>query len=168
MAKKPQTAPADESSTDAIALLMNDHQEVKQLFERYEELVESGADDDEKQSLADEICTMLTVHATIEEELFYPAARDAVDDDSLLNEAEVEHQSAKDLIAQIQASDPSDALYDAQVHVLGEYIDHHVKEEEGELFPEVRDADLDLEALGAEMSARQEELLTAEASVEDA
>ena len=168
MAKKPQTAPADESSTDAIALLMNDHQEVKQLFERYEELVESGADDDEKQSLADEICTMLTVHATIEEELFYPAARDAVDDDSLLNEAEVEHQSAKDLIAQIQASDPSDALYDAQVHVLGEYIDHHVKEEEGELFPEVRDADLALEALGAEMSARQEELLTAEASVEDA
>jgi len=168
MAKKPQTAPADESSTDAIALLMNDHQEVKQLFERYEELAESGADDDEKQSLADEICTMLTVHATIEEELFYPAARDAVDDDSLLNEAEVEHQSAKDLIAQIQASDPSDALYDAQVHVLGEYIDHHVKEEEGELFPEVRDADLALEALGAEMSARQEELLTAEASVEDA
>jgi hypothetical protein len=72
------------------------------------------------------------------------------------------------LIAQIQASDPTDALYDAQVHVLGEYIDHHVKEEEGELFPEVRDAGLDLEALGAEMSARQEELLTAEASVEDA
>src|SRR5678815_4523791 len=165
---RPQTAPADKSSTDAIALLMNDHQEVKQLFERYEELAESGADDDEKQSLADEICTMLTVHATIEEELFYPAARDAVDDDSLLNEAEVEHQSAKDLIAQIQASDPSDALYDAQVKVLGEYVNHHVEEEEGELFPRVKEADLDLDELGAEMSARQEELLSAEADVEDA
>jgi len=109
---------------------------------------------------------MLTVHATIEEEIFYPAARDAIDDESLLNEAEVEHQSAKDLIAQIQASDPSDPLYDAQVKVLGEYVNHHVEEEEGELFPRVKEADLDLDELGAEMSARQEELLSAEADVE--
>ena len=110
---------------------------------------------------------MLIVHATIEEELFYPAARDAIDDESLLNEAEVEHQSAKELIAQIQASDPSDALYDAQVKVLGEYVNHHVKEEEGELFPKVQQAGVKLEELGAEMSARQEELLSAEAEVED-
>ena len=168
MIKKTQAASDDSGSTDAIELLMNDHQEVKDLFEKYADLAESGADDEQKQTLAEQICTMLTVHATIEEELFYPAARDAVDDDALLNEAEVEHQSAKDLIAQIQDSDPADPLYDAQVRVLGEYIDHHVKEEEGELFPKVRDAGLDLEALGEEMSARQEELLTAEAGVDDA
>ena len=156
------------ASTDAIALLTNDHQEVKDLFEKYEDLAQADSDDEEKKNLAEEICTMLTVHATIEEEIFYPAARDAIDDESLLNEAEVEHQSAKDLIAQIQASDPSDALYDAQVKVLGEYVNHHVEEEEGELFPRVKEADLDLDELGAEMSARQEELLSAEADVEDA
>ena len=159
---------ATKASTDAVALLTNDHQEVKDLFERYEDLAQADSDDEEKKNLAEEICTMLTVHATIEEEIFYPAARDAIDDESLLNEAEVEHQSAKDLIAQIQASDPSDALYDAQVKVLGEYVNHHVEEEEGELFPRVKEADLDLDELGAEMGARQEELLSAEADVEDA
>jgi len=159
---------ATKESTDAIALLTNDHQEVKDLFERYEDLAQADSNDEEKKNLAEEICTMLTVHATIEEEIFYPAARDAIDDESLLNEAEVEHQSAKDLIAQIQASDPSDALYDAQVKVLGEYVNHHVEEEEGELFPRVKEADLDLDELGAEMGARQEELLSAEADVEDA
>ena len=155
------------ASTDAIALLTNDHQEVKDLFEKYEDLAQADSDDEEKKNLAEEICTMLTVHATIEEEIFYPAARDAIDDESLLNEAEVEHQSAKDLIAQIQASDPSDALYDAQVKVLGEYVNHHVEEEEGELFPRVKEADLDLDELGAEMNARQEELLSAEAELDD-
>jgi len=159
---------ATKASTDAVALLTNDHQEVKDLFEKYEDLAQADSDDEEKKNLAEEICTMLTVHATIEEEIFYPAARDAIDDESLLNEAEVEHQSAKDLIAQIQASDPSDALYDAQVKVLGEYVNHHVEEEEGELFPRVKEADLDLDELGAEMGARQEELLSAGADVEDA
>ena len=159
---------ATKASTDAVALLTNDHQEVKDLFEKYEDLAQADSDDEEKKNLAEEICTMLTIHATIEEEIFYPAARDAIDDESLLNEAEVEHQSAKDLIAQIQASDPSDPLYDAQVKVLGEYVNHHVEEEEGELFPRVKEADLDLDELGAEMGARQEELLSAEADVEDA
>ena len=166
MAKTGKRSKKDASSTDAIALLTNDHQEVKELFEQYKELAESDTDDEARKDLAEEICTMLTVHTTIEEELFYPAARDAIDDDSLLNEAEVEHQSAKDLIAQIQASDPTDPLYDAQVNVLGEYVNHHVQEEEGELFPKLQEADLDLEQLGAEMSARQEELLSAEAEVE--
>ena len=168
MAKTSKQSSKAASKTDAIALLTSDHQEVKDLFERYEDLAKADSDDEEKKNLAEEICTMLTVHATIEEEIFYPAARDAIDDESLLNEAEVEHQSAKDLIAQIQASDPADALFDAQVKVLGEYVNHHVEEEEGELFPKVREADLDLEGLGAEMSARQEELLSAEADVEDA
>jgi len=110
---------------------------------------------------------MLTVHAAIEEEIFYPAVRDALDDSKLLDEAEVEHQAAKDLIEQIQDSDPSDPLYDARVNVLGEYVNHHVQEEEGELFPQVRDAELDLDSLGAEMSARQEELLSADAELDD-
>jgi hemerythrin superfamily protein len=167
MAKTGKRSKKDASSTNAITLLTNDHQEVKELFEQYKELAESDPDDGARKDLAEEICTMLTVHATIEEELFYPAARDAIDDDSLLNEGEVEHQSAKDLIAQIQASDPTDPLYDALVNVLGEYVNHHVQEEEGELFPKLREADLDLKQLGAEMSARQEELLSAEPEVED-
>jgi hemerythrin superfamily protein len=157
-----------ESATDAITLLTNDHAQVSELFEQYKALADdAGSMTQDKQSLAEEICTMLTVHAAIEEEIFYPAARDALDDEKLLDEAEVEHQSAKELIAQIQDSDPSDALYDARVNVLGEYVNHHVQEEEGELFPQVRDADLDLESLGAEMSARQEELLSVEADVDD-
>jgi hemerythrin superfamily protein len=159
---------ASDAAQDAITLLTTDHEEVKELFEQYQALVDEDADDEDKQSLAEQICTMLTVHATIEEELFYPACREALDDDGLLNEAEVEHQSAKDLIAQIQDSEPSDALYDAQVKVLGEYVDHHVREEEDELFPQVQETDLDLDALGAEMSARQEELLSAEEEAEDA
>ena len=156
------------TARDAIALLTDDHEEVRQLFEQYRELADdTSADDEARRTLAEEICTMLTVHATIEEELFYPAARDALDDDTLLNEAEVEHQSAKDLIAQIQDSDPSDPLYDAQVKVLGEYVNHHVEEEEGQLFPLVQETDIDLDALGEELSARQEELLSIEEEAED-
>jgi hemerythrin superfamily protein len=107
---------------------------------------------------------MLTVHATIEEELFYPAARENSTEQDLLDEAEVEHASAKDLIAQIEGMDAGDELYDAKVKVLGEYIDHHVKEEE-ELFPKVKRAKLDLEALGGELAARKQEL---QAEVESA
>ena len=167
MAKTGKGSSKGASSIDAITLLITDHQEVKELFERYKELAASDAEDDAKRDLAEQICNMLTIHAAIEEELFYPAAWDALDDVLLLNEAAVEHQSAKDLIAQIQASDPTDALYDAQVNVLGEYVNHHVQEEEGELFPKVQESDLDLEELGAEMSARQEELLSAEADIKD-
>ena len=166
---KSTSRPAETSSeTDAITLLTNDHAEVNELFEQYKALADDdGSLDEDKQSLAEEICTMLTVHAMIEEEIFYPAARDALDEGKLLDEAEIEHQSAKDLIAQIQDADPGDPLYDARVTVLGEYVKHHVEEEEGELFPQVREAGLDLDALGAEMSARQEELLSAESDVDD-
>ena len=154
----------DETSStarDAIALLTDDHQEVRQLFEQYRDLAEdTSADDEAKRILAEEICTMLTVHATIEEELFYPAARDALDDDTLLNEAEVEHQTAKDLIAQIQEADEIDDKTEAKVKVLGEYIDHHVKEERGEMFPKARAArKLDLVAMRDELMARKEELM---------
>ena len=156
-----------EQKPDAVALLKADHKEVKDLFNSYEELVDAEADDDEKAAIATQICSMLTVHATIEEEIFYPAARGSIEEQDLLDEAEVEHASAKDLIAQIEAMTPGEDLFDAKVKVLGEYIAHHVKEEEEELFPKVKTAKLDLRALGDELSVRKEELM-AEAGAEQA
>ena len=144
---------------NAVELLKSDHKEVKALFRAYEKLVKSAAGNEEKQTLAEQICTMVTVHAIVEEEIFYPAVRSAVAEQDLLDEAEVEHASAKDLITQIQSMTPSDNFYDAKVKVLGEYIDHHVKEEEGEMLPRVQKTKLDLEALGFLMNARREELL---------
>ena len=144
--------------TDAVTLLTTDHKEVKKLFESYEALVRADTESSEKQALALQICATLTVHATIEEEVFYPAAREGLEEQDLLDEAEVEHASAKDLIAQIEGMEAGDELYDAKVKVLGEYIDHHVKEEEDELFPKVKRAKLDLEALGGELAARKHEL----------
>ena len=126
--------------TDAIALLTADHKEVKAMFEQYEELGDRA--NASKKKLADQICTALTLHATVEEEIFYPALRAASKEAAdLLDEAEVEHAGAKDLIAQIEDMDPEDDLYDAKVKVLGEQIDHHVGEEEGEMFPKAEEAE---------------------------
>jgi hemerythrin superfamily protein len=145
---------------DAIDLLIKDHREVKALFKAYDKLVKAEADAGEKQVVAAQICVMLTAHATAEEELFYPRAREVLaEDEDLVDEADVEHASAKELIAQIEAGSPDDPLYDAKVKVLGEYIDHHVKEEEGEMFPKIRKSDLDLDALGEEIAARKSELM---------
>ena len=146
-------------SNEATALLKRDHAEVKKLFKDYDKLAEREAKAGERQALAEQICTMLTVHATIEEEIFYPAARAAEVESDLLDEAEVEHASAKDLIAQIESMSPDDELYDAKVKVLGEYVDHHVEEEEGEMFPQCRQSEMDLAALGAELAARKAELM---------
>ncbi len=140
---------------DAIALLKADHAEVKGWFEDYEDLEDDAA----KAALSAKICKALKVHAKIEEEIFYPAARAATGDKPLLDEAMVEHAAAKDLIAQIEAMKVGDDLYDAKVKVLGEQIVHHVKEEEGELFPESRHAKMDLAALGARLAARKKELM---------
>ncbi len=148
---------ASTASQDAIALLKADHREVKAKFEQFEKT----EDDAEKAQLAREICAALTVHAQIEEEIFYPAAYEAIEDDDLLDEAEVEHASAKELIAQIEASAPGEPLFDAKVKVLGEYINHHVEEEEGELFPECRSSKMDLKALGEQLAARKAELMAA-------
>lgn len=145
---------------DAIDLLVADHREVKALFKEYDKLVKAQADAGEKQVVAAQICVMLTAHATAEEELFYPRAREVLgEDEDLVDEADVEHASAKELIAQIEDGSPDDPLYDAKVKVLGEYIDHHVKEEEGEMFPKVRKSDLDLDILGEEIAARKAELM---------
>ena len=161
----PNRTRSNKSATlDAIQLLTNDHKEVKSLFNQYDKLAERDGNENEKQALAEQICQMLTVHATIEEELFYPAAREALgDDEDLVDEADVEHASAKELIAQIEDSSPQDDHYDAMVKVLGEYINHHVREEEGEMFPKLKRTELDTATLGADLAARKEQL-TAELS----
>ena len=151
---------ATRASLDATALLAKDHKDVKALFKRYDKLTKADAEGSERQALAEQICQMLTVHATAEEEIFYPAVRAADVDEDLLDEAEVEHASAKDLIAQIQSMSPEDDLYDAKVTVLGEYINHHVEEEEGEMFPKARRAKVDLEGLGQQLMARKQELMS--------
>lgn len=162
-AKTPKTAArkSADASIDAIKLLTEDHKEVKALFKQYDKLVKDEADDEDKQQIALEICLKLTVHATVEEEIFYPAAREALGDEAdLVDEADVEHASAKELIAQIEASSPGeDDHYDARVKVLGEYIDHHVKEEESEMFAKLKKSELDLDALGDDLAARKEELM---------
>jgi hemerythrin superfamily protein len=157
-AKKP-AATAKAAGTDATALLERDHADVKKLFKQYEKLADADADGQDRQALAEQICAMLTVHATIEEDIFYPAARAAEVEEDLLDEAEVEHASAKDLIAQIQSMSPDDELYDAKVTVLGEYIDHHVQEEEGEMFPKCRRAEMDLVGLAQALAERKSELM---------
>jgi hemerythrin superfamily protein len=160
VAKKSPPRPRAATTPDALELLMADHKEVKGLFKAYDKLAEADGDSEEKQALALQICTMLTAHATVEEELVYPAAREALgEDEDLVDEADVEHACAKELIAQIEAGTPDDPLYDAKVKVLGEYIEHHVREEEGQMFPKLRKSDLDLEAMGEEVAARKAELL---------
>ncbi len=154
-----KTAASKSAPPDALALLANDHQEVAKLFKAYEKLVKDDAEGDERQEIAQQICEMLSVHAEIEEEIFYPTLRGALDTDDLLDEAEVEHATVKDLVGQIESMDPDDDLYDAKVTVLGEYVTHHVKEEESEIFPKARKAKLDLVQMGAELQSRKDELV---------
>jgi len=142
---------------DAIQLLTADHKEVKAMFKEFESLKEEQDADDKKADLVQRICTALTIHATVEEEIFYPAVREAIDDEDLMDEADVEHASAKDLIAQLEEASPGDDHYDAKVTVLGEMIDHHVKEEEGEMFPKAKKG-IDAVSLGAELAERKAEL----------
>ena len=156
-------APAKKSTrtrADATTLLAKDHKDVKALFKRYEKLSKAEADGSERQELAEQICEMLTVHAQIEEEIFYPAVREADVEEDLMDEAEVEHASAKDLISQIRSMSLEDDLYDAKVTVLGEYINHHVEEEEGQMFPKARRAKVDLEGLAGQLKERKDALMS--------
>jgi hypothetical protein len=148
---------ATETYTDAIALLKADHRKVEGLFEQFEKATSAS----KKQSLAHEICNELKIHTMIEEELFYPAFRGKIEDDTL-DEAYVEHDGAKVLVNDIEAGSPEDDFYDAKVHVLSEEIKHHVKEEEAPsdgMFAQCRKTDVDLVALRDQMLARKEELL---------
>ena len=144
---------------DACDLLDADHIAVKHLFVDYAALAVTAAGADQRLALARKICSELTVHATIEEEIFYPALREATDAGPLLDEAEAEHQEAKDLIARIEGLKKADAKMDDLVATLAGAIEHHVKEERDHLFPKARSAaGLDLDALGAQLQARQQEL----------
>ena len=169
-ARKPSTASAKTTPArapaaakrqkDACDLLDADHKAVKALFKEYASLTESRSRSTaKKRQLADQICKELTVHATIEEEIFYPAVRKAIKDNALLNEATVEHASAKELIAQIKGMDPGDDMFAAKVTVLGEYIDHHVKEERTEMFTKARATKLDLASLAEQLKQRKSELM---------
>lgn len=150
-------AATNKKPLDAIALLKADHRKVEDLFAKFAKARDARV----KEKLAKEICTELTVHATIEEEIFYPACASAVEDD-LRFESYVEHDGAKVLIAELEASSPANDFYDAKMTVLCEQIKHHVKEEEkpGEgFFAQARKADIDMDALGERLAARKQELL---------
>jgi hypothetical protein len=151
---------------DAFALLTADHRAVKTLFKQFETLDKADETEVQKSTLVEKVCNELRIHAQLEEEIFYPAVRAEIDDDEVMDEADVEHTSAKDLIAQLEQMAPGDDHYDAKVTVLGEYIDHHVKEEEGEMFPKARKADIDGIALGEQLLARKSEL-KAELGIEE-
>jgi hemerythrin superfamily protein len=161
---KAKAKSAGEGTQDAIALLKADHRQVEEWFEQFEK----ARDADRKQKLATQICDALKVHTTIEEEIFYPAFLEATDEKDLHHEAEVEHNGAKNLIGEIEASSPDDDYFEAKVTVLSEMIKHHVKEEEqpGGMFAKARDSDMDLDALGEQMAMRKEEL-EAEAEGDD-
>lgn len=140
-AKKPESA---------IALLMEDHEYVKKAFRAFEKM-----DEEDQPALVKQVCAALKVHTRIEEEIFYPAVRKAIKDPDLMNEAEVEHDSAKSLIRQLERMKPGDPKFAATFTVLGEYVNHHVKEEEEEMFPKVRRARVNLKALGARLMGRK-------------
>ncbi len=146
---------AKPAPTDAIALLKADHEAVSQLFAEYEKTRSVP----NKKALVAEVCTALSVHAQIEEEIFYPAVKAAWKDKVLVPEATVEHASVKDLIAQLEGIEPDGETYDAKVKVLSEYVKHHVKEEQNEMFPRAKASSMDMIELGARMAARKDELL---------
>ena len=143
---------------DALDLLDADHQAVREMFRAYRELAANDAPEARRKALAEQICMELTIHAKLEEELFYPPVREAIRDDDLMDEAEVEHASARDLIVQILSMDPHEELYDAKVTVLGEYIEHHVREEREEIFPKVRRSGVDLARMAGLLRVRRREL----------
>jgi hemerythrin superfamily protein len=145
-------------SQDAIAMLTADHKRVKKLFSDFDKLKEEGSGA-EKTAIVEQICNELKIHTALEEEIFYPAVREAIDDSDLMDEALVEHSGAKELIAQLEDASPDDDLYDAKVTVMGEQIDHHVEEEEGDMFPKAKKAQVDTAELGVTMLERRKALM---------
>ena len=145
-------------SAAAIEMLKEDHAKVKKAFKEFETM--DREDTEACRQLVQSVCEDLKVHTTLEEEIFYPAVREAIEDEDIMNEASVEHETAKMLIEQLENMEPDDPNYYATFTVLGEYVMHHVKEEEGEMFPEAKKAGIDLEALGSRMQERKSELMS--------
>ena len=146
---------------DAVSILTADHDKVKDLFSQFEEIKDLTDEHGlkERQRIVAEACRELTIHTAVEDEIFYPAVRAAIKDDDLMNEAKVEHEGAKTLIGQIEKMKPADEMLTAKFTVLSEYVKHHIKEEQAEMFPKARKSDLDLHALGVKMLARKHELM---------
>lgn len=143
--------PSDIKHNNAVALLEADHQVVDGLFKKFEK----AKDADEKKALVSKICSELSLHVQIEEEIFYPQFKLAVGDKLMIPEAIVEHSSLKDLMAQVENKEPDGEMYDAKVKVMAEYVQHHVKEEESEMFPKAKKSNMDLEKIDMEMLARK-------------
>lgn len=143
------------TAVDAIDMLKQDHDKVEKAFKEFEKMDRQEAES--CQQLIRSVCEDLKVHTTLEEEIFYPAVREAIADEDLMNEAAVEHETARMLIDQLENMAPDDPNYFATFTVLGEYVKHHIKEEQGEMFPAAKKAKVDLEALGERMRARKEE-----------
>jgi hemerythrin-like domain-containing protein len=153
----PAQASPHSTICDVLDVLVEDHRKILQLFDEFRRIRER-ADDETRQTLVEITCTELVIHAQIEEEHLYPALRYALDDPSLIDEANVEHTMAKQLIGELEAMQPEDALYDAKFIVLGEYVRHHIEEEQNKLFPLIRNCGIDLEELGIELLHRREGL----------
>jgi len=156
--KSRSTARPKAKPQDAIHLLASDHDEVEKLFKQFQKMKQDGA---RKSDIVDRLCTALTIHAEIEEEIFYPAVRDALPDkdESLMDEAAVEHETIRNLVEEIEDAASDDEMLAARMKVLCEYVMHHVKDEEGRIFPKAKKARLDLDELGVELLERKMELM---------
>ena len=152
------------STNDAIKLLTADHQEVKQLFKDFAGIKDQDGAVEKKSEVVRQICTALTIHTKVEEEIFYPAVRESIADADVMDEADVEHAGATILVTQLERMSPGDDHYDAMVSVLGEYVDHHVKEEQEEIFPKAKKAKVDMDELGARIAERKAQLGSAPAA----
>jgi len=153
--KKPATERAAPRKPDAIALLKEDHQKVSALFEQYGKSRSAS----KKQSIVADICRELSIHATVEEEIFYPAVKAALKDKELVPEATIEHATIKEFIAKVDGKVPDGEMFDAHIQVMGEYVKHHVKEEQTEMFPKARKTNLDMLELGQRILDRKQELM---------
>ena len=154
-----RAAGAAGDAEDALALLSADHSEVAQLFDEYADLADADGSDGDRRALVAEICLQLTVHSRLEEEMFYPAVRQSLGENELVEEAEAEHRDIEEAMEHLRSMDPADEGYDERVDVLRESVEHHVAEEEGSMFPMVLDSSLDIDRLGEQMAARREELM---------
>ena len=154
--------PRKPSKTDALSMLKADHDKVRTMVKDFEKL-DSG-DSEEKAQLVKQACTELKVHSQVENEIVYPAIRESIHDDELMDEALVEHQLAEELISQLEQMQPGDDMYDAKFIVLGEYVDHHIAEEQKEMFPKARKAKIDLVGLGERIAQRKNELMKTESA----
>lgn len=151
--------PATAVKSNAFTLLKDDHKKVKKLFKEFQSIKKRDDSDERKSELTKEICREIKVHTQLEEEIFYPSARQAIGDEDVMEEAGIEHASVKQLVSQLESMEPGDPHYDAIVKVMSEYVEHHVREEEDQMFPMLKKAKLDAKGLGEQITRRKEELM---------